>query len=305
MLDIGAGESSHPRMIAERLRPPRYDDRVTAPTIRPMLPGDVNFATEAILRADWGDRRAWFDFATSQPECRPVVAETDGRIVGTGVGTVNGTVGWIGTIWVEPAHRGAGLGRALTNAVIDGLDAAGCRTLVLVATDKGLPLYERMGFEVQTRYQILEAPGSGPGTPVDPAVRPFTEGDLDAILELDRGATGEDRRHAIRRFVSPESTKVLALDGEVRGFVTRAPWGGGATIAPDPVEAMRILEARRRLSGPDGRVRVGVVTENATGLAVLGAAGLVPVWSAPRLIRGEPLTWHPDWIWGQFNHAMG
>ena len=25
----------------------------------------------------------------------------------------------------------------------------------------------------------------------------------------------------------------------------------------------------------------------------------------PRLVRGEPLDWRPDWIWGQLNHAMG
>ena len=68
---------------------------------------------------------------------------------------------------------------------------------------------------------------------------------------------------------------------------------------------MRILQARRQASGIGGRVRVGLVEENAAGLAHLEDAGLVPVWSAPRLIRGEPLTWHPDWIWGQFNHAIG
>ena len=23
------------------------------------------------------------------------------------------------------------------------------------------------------------------------------------------------------------------------------------------------------------------------------------------MVRGDPLAWHPDWIWGQFNHAIG
>jgi ribosomal protein S18 acetylase RimI-like enzyme len=279
----------------------------TSPTtIRPMLPADVAGATDAILRASWGDRRTWFEFATSQPECRPVIAEIDGRLAGTGVGTANGSVGWVGTIWVDPAHRGAGLGRALTQAVIDGLEAAGCRTLLLVATDQGLPLYERMGFELQTRYRILEAPGlDAVATPPDPDVRAFAPADLGALLDLDCAATGEDRGHAIRRFASPETAKVLEADGDVRGFVIRAPWGGGATVAPDAGDAMRILDARRRASGPGGRVRVGLVEENAAGLSQLEAAGLVPIWSAPRMIRGEPLDWRPDWIWGQFNHAMG
>ncbi len=271
-----------------------------------MTPADVGPATEAILRADWGDRRTWFDFATSQPECRPVVAEANGRLVGTGVGTANGAVGWIGTIWVEAAQRGVGIGRALTEAVVDELEKAGCRTLVLVATEQGYPLYERMGFRVQTHYRILEASGLDPATSEpDGGVRAFTTADLEAIIHLDRAASGEDRAHAIRRFAGPLTTRVLARHGEVQAFVIRAPWGGGATVARDPAHAVRILDARRRASGPGGRVRVGLVDENVAGLTRLEAAGLVPIWSAPRMIRGEPLAWHPGWIWGQFNHAMG
>jgi predicted N-acetyltransferase YhbS len=275
-------------------------------TIRSMTPADVAPATATILRASWGDRRTWFEFATTQPECRPVIAEIDGRLVGTGVGTANGRVGWVGTIWVDPDHRGAGLGRALTQAVIDRLEASGCRTLVLVATDQGLPLYERMGFELQTRYRILEAPGLDATTDApDAAVRAFGTADLPAVLDLDRAATGEDRAHAIRRFASPGTAKVLEVAGAIRGSVIRAPWGGGATVATNVTDAIRLLDARRRASGVAGRVRVGLVEENVAGLAALEAARLTPIWSAPRLIRGEPLDWQPDWIWGQFNHAMG
>jgi ribosomal protein S18 acetylase RimI-like enzyme len=287
------------------------------PTIRSMASSDVESATAIILRADWGDRRAWFEFAISQPECQPVVAIADGEIVGTGVGTANGRVGWVGTIWVAPDRRGAGLGRTLTQAVIDRLESAGCESLLLVATVEGRRLYERMGFELQTTYRILEAPGlpadgdspAAAGVAADDAVaievRPFGAGDLEAMATLDATATGEDRAHLLRRFANSVSTKVAAADGTVRGFVVRAPWGGGATIAVDEPSAMGILAARRRASGPEGRVRVGLVSENVAGLRVLEQAGLRPIWSAPRLIRGRPLAWRPEWIWGQFNHALG
>jgi predicted N-acetyltransferase YhbS len=270
-----------------------------------MRPADVEAATSVILRADWGDRRTWFEFATSQPECHPVVAEVDGEVIGTGVGTANGSVGWVGTIWVAPDQRGRGLGRALTQAVIDALEAAGCRTLLLVATEEGRLLYERMGFTVQTHYQILEAPGLDGDHEADSAIRPFVRSDLDQMVVLDRSATGEDRGHALRRFAAPDTTRVLFVDGVVRGSVIRAPWGGGATVAPAPADALCLLDARRRAAGPSGRVRVGLLEENAAGLAALEALGLQPIWSAPRLIRGEALDWRPDWIWGQFNHAIG
>lgn len=280
-----------------------------------MAPTDVPAATRALFEDNWGDRHVWFDFATTQAACRAFVADVDGRVVGTAVGTENGSVGWIGTIWVDPMSRRAGIGRALTEAVIEALDSDGCRTLVLVATDQGLPMYERMGFEHQARYQILEIgglpdPASSDGSWTDAPghVTAFAATDAPDLIRLDRAATGEDRAHAIERFANPESTKVLRYAGELVAFVIRAPWGGGATIASSEPSALRILGARRVAAGPSGRVRVGVVVApdgDPLRLARLAAIGLQPVWSAPRLVRGDPLVWRPDSIWGQFNHAMG
>ena len=280
-----------------------------APVLRPLLATDIDRATEMVLGHGWGVRREWLAFAAAHDRCVPMVADVDGEIVGTGVGTVSGTAGWIGSIFVAPDQRGHGLGVAITQAVIDRLDAAGCRTLVLVATADGRRLYERMGFEVQTHYRILQAVGlpPAPDTSGDgAAVRDFAAADLEAILALDREGTGEDRGHAIRRFATVDSTRVLpGHDGQVEGFVIRAPWGGGATVARSADAALRIITARRRAAGPEGRVRVGLVDENAGGLARLAEVGLRLMWSAPRMVRGEPLAWRPETIFGQFNHAMG
>jgi GNAT superfamily N-acetyltransferase len=266
---------------------------------------DVDAATELILGNDWGVRREWLEFAAAQPACSPIVADADGEIVGTGVGTANGPVGWIGTIFIAPDRRGRGLGRAITQEIIDRLESAGCRSLVLVATAEGRRLYERMGFEVHSRYHVLQASGL-PESDTEDGVRPFEANDLTAIEGLDRMGTGEDRGHAIRRFASPATTRVTTgQDGAVEGYVLRAPWGGGATVARTPEAALRILAARRRSAGVGGRVRLGLLDENSEGLARLLDVGLEPTWSAPRMHRGEPPAWRPEWIWGQFNHAMG
>ncbi len=272
-----------------------------------MTLADLESTASAILADEWGDRRSWFDFALRSPACHVVVAEADGAIVGTGVATVNVPVAWIGTIWVAPAHRRHGLGRALTQAVIDAADAAGVRTLVLVATDRGRPLYERLGFEVQTWYRTFEAPGLGPdsATP-DRRIRAFRPADLDGVVGLDRVATGEDRSIVIAALASPEGTRILeSEDGAVGGFLARAPWGGGATVAPLVDDALAILRARRQTTPPERRVRCGILLENERGAATLEADGWTEAWRAPRLVRGDPIHWRPEHIWGQFNHAMG
>jgi GNAT superfamily N-acetyltransferase len=280
-------------------------------TLRLMLLADIDPAADMILSHDWGVRREFLAFATSQPACVPMVAEMDGAVVGTGVGTLNGPVGWIGTIFLAPNWRGQGIGRAITQSIIDRLESGGARTLVLVATADGRRLYSTMGFEAQTRYRILEAPGLGAGdrrvaTTCDGGVRPFAPGDVDAMADLDRAGTGEDRRHILARFASPDSARVLpGPSGTVDAFVVRAPWGGGATVARTLDAATAIITERRLKAGPEGRVRVGLLQENEAGLARLAEAGFTPSWSAPRMVRGDPLAWHPDWIWGQFNHAIG
>jgi GNAT superfamily N-acetyltransferase len=270
-----------------------------------MTPDDVEAASAAMLASDWGDRREWFEFAVRHPACHVIVAEVDGQPVGTGVATINGSVGWIGTIWVAPAWRRRGLGMALTQGPIDAAEAAGCRTLVLVATEAGRPMYERLGFEVQTWYRIVEAPGLDGGA-VDPRIRSFRTSDLATMAALDAAATGEDRAHLLEAFATPDSTRVLEReDGSLGGFVVRAPWGGGATIAPRFEDAEAILHARRVAGGPGKRVRAGLLGDNEAGLERLSAAGWTEAWRAPRLIRGEPLAWDPAAIWGQFNHALG
>jgi predicted N-acetyltransferase YhbS len=282
---------------------------VAAQHLRPMTSADVEPVVAAILADDWGDRRAWFEFTLANPTSRTFVAEdADGRAVGTGVVTIHGSVGWVGTIWVASSMRRRGLGLALTEATIDAAEVAGCRTLLLVATQAGRPMYERLGFEVQTWYRTMEAPArpsDGASSSPDPAIRAFGPQDLAAVVALDRAATGEDRGTSLALLATPSGTRILQRDGTLAGFVARAPWGGGATIAPSLGDGMAIQDARRLAAGPGRRVRCGILLENQGGAAALEADGWMEAWRAPRMIRGAALDWHPEHIWGQFNHAMG
>ena len=103
------------------------------------------------------------------------MADAEGVVVGTGLVTVHGPAAWIGTVWVTPAWRSKGVGRALTQATMDAAAEAGAGTVVLVSSDIGRALYEKLGFEVQTWYRMMESPGLDGETP-DPRVRPFAGG---------------------------------------------------------------------------------------------------------------------------------
>lgn len=273
-----------------------------------MQADDIEAARQVILRGGWGDRREFFEFATSHAESRPIVAIDGGEVVGTGVGTINGPFGWVGAIFVDERVRRQGIGRALTDRILDDLALAGCLTQVLVASTEGRPMYERIGFELQTSYVLLEAPGTAAaaGSRPSPTGRPFEPADFAAMAALDRVATGEERAHLLTAFASSDSTRVVtSAPDQVEAFVIRAPWGGGATIAVSDDAGVAIQELRRAERTPDKIVRASLPAENATGIGRLEALGWIPAWRAPRLIRGAPLSWRPEQIWGQFNMAMG
>ncbi len=275
------------------------------PAIRPMTPADVDALSAAFLREDWGDRRLTLDFVSRHPQAHAFVADADGAVVGSAVASVNGPVAWIGTVWVETDWRRHGIGMALTAAAIEAAHDAGCRTLLLVATDAGRRHYEKIGFEVQTTYRVLEAPGLGERS-TDPRIRPYRPGDLAGMAALTSEATGEDRAHLLQAFASADTTQCLTrVDGALGGFVVRAPWGGGQTIAPRLDDGLALLEHRRSGRTAAERIRAGLVADNVAGLERLAENGWTEAWHAPRLIRGEPIAWNPDAIWGQFNFALG
>ncbi|HUQ78943.1 MAG TPA: GNAT family N-acetyltransferase [Patescibacteria group bacterium] len=279
--------------------------------VRPMTAADLEPAADLLRRGDFGDRLDFFSWAIERRWMDVLVAVDGDRILGTGTGAAHDRSGWVGVIFVTPDARGAGLGRRITRAVLDRLEARGTRTQLLIASPMGRPIYEREGFRVldrQVRFAIDGLPPDGDGAGGDRGIRPFREDDRPAIEALDRAATGEDRRAVLDALVKPAST-LIATGGDgdptIRGFLARAPWRGGALIAPEPADALRLLERRRRSSGLSGRAGAGVLAGNARGRAALRAAGWEEELGGMRMIRGDALEWQPDAIFGQFNGALG
>lgn len=275
-------------------------------TIRPMRPEDVEPAAELLRRGEFGERLPFFDWALTQPTITPYVAVAGDRIVGTGVASAHGITGWVGVIFVAADVRGGGLGRRITRTVIDELEARGCRSQILIASPLGRPIYERDGFLPLGQQIRFTIDGMPPDGGPDAGIRPFEAGDLEDLLALDRYATGEDREAVLRSIVSPATTFV-ALDPAniVRAYLARAPWRGGALIALEPDDALALLEIRRHSTGISGMAGAGVLASNSVGRERLRAAGWLEERGGVRMIRGEPLDWHPDAIWGQLNGALG
>ncbi|WP_454644672.1 GNAT family N-acetyltransferase [Bradyrhizobium liaoningense] len=168
-----------------------------------------------------------------------VALDTDAATV---LGTVLMTpykrdVATINMVIVDEAARGRGLGRQLMEAVIA---LAGPRTLRLVATRDGAPLYRKLGFwetGAIVQHQGLARPSAPPAK-----VRPAEAHDIFGIIELDKSAYGADRRDLLRALAKVGQLAVLDRGQSITGFAASRAFGRGEVIGP--VVAQNIDDAK-------------------------------------------------------------
>ncbi|HET9557804.1 MAG TPA: hypothetical protein VFS70_11755, partial [Actinomycetota bacterium] len=186
------------------------------PAIRPAGPGDLARLGPLYEQSGFGARLAGVvGFARARLDGEVVVAEAGGELVGVAAGAVfgrsGGTGGTRGTDGVgETGGTGGNRGTGGTGWV------GGVATVLLHATALGRPVYERLGFVPETAYVTL----SGPTLPrafTGAMVRAARAADLEAVLAMDREATGEDRRRLLAA-LWPTGGLVAGVDGHPLGY---------------------------------------------------------------------------------------
>ncbi|HEV7931857.1 MAG TPA: GNAT family N-acetyltransferase [Actinomadura sp.] len=160
----------------------RRASREDVPVIVRLLAQDMLGATREIGGAEVDDVY-WtaFDAVDSDPNQLLVVAESEGKVVGTlqlsfipGLSRRGAWRAQIEAVRVDSARRGAGLGSRLIGYAVDEARRRGCG-LVQLTTDRrrseAHAFYERLGFEsthLGMKMSLLPAPG--PDLPrVEPA----------------------------------------------------------------------------------------------------------------------------------------
>ena len=271
--------------------------------IRSARPEDLGRLGPLYEEAGFGARLAGVvGFARARLDGEVVVAEAAGDLVGVAAGAAFTGTGWVGGVAVVPAHRRAGLGGALTEAVIAFLEGRVAATVLLHATALGRPVYERLGFVPETAYLTLGGP-TLPRLPAEPPLRAGRPADLEAVLALDRAATGEDRRRLLAA-LWPSGGLVAVVDGRPAGYHLASPWRpGGAVVAADPRAGLALLEAVRVAPGDEVIVSVPAANDHAVGS--LQAAGFTERYRTVRMHRGPRVAWDPAALFGAHNLFWG
>jgi hypothetical protein len=147
---------------------------------------------------------------------------------------------WIGMVLTRPENRRQGLARLLMEDVLAGVEEQGIRTLKLDATDEGRPLYESLGFVVESTVERWERKAGVTGEDAG-RTRGNDLGITDDLLALDEKAFGVSRKRLLADLAqtggldAAEGGYVLSRAGRVARYL-------GPTVATS-------AEAGRQLIG--------------------------------------------------------
>lgn len=86
-----------------------------------------------------------------------LVAQVDGRVVGTAMGGYDGHRGWVYSVAVLPSHQRCGIGRKLMQAVEAALVERDCPKVnlqVLTSNAGVVAFYESLGYAVEERVSM-------------------------------------------------------------------------------------------------------------------------------------------------------
>lgn len=154
------------------------------------------------------------------PSVWGVVAEIDGRVVGSNFLDERSPIRGVGPITVDPNGQNAGVGRRLMEAVIErGKDAPGIRLLQDAFHMRSLCLYESLGFDVKEPTAVTAGkPRSGPVEGVE--VRPLAEGDLEECAALCERVHGFPRTDELRDAMHVLAPFVAVRDGNITAYAS-------------------------------------------------------------------------------------
>ncbi len=239
--------------------------------LRSLTPTDLPQLKELVEQAGWNQTDADLTRFVTMAGQDFIVAEVDGRVVGTTAAlplSEKKDVAWIAMVLVDEAARGQGIGRAMMQEAIRRLDAAGVPSIRLDATPLGQPLYEKLGFVAEfelVRYrgtlpQLSEHTMSRETSPADSLLLDVPADPLaleDEITSFVQMLTGNDRSSLLRLLIEqePESLRVVRRRGrrELAGFLLsragRLARMIGPVMALGPAGSVLLADAWRQYAG--------------------------------------------------------
>ncbi|MDB6110697.1 MAG: hypothetical protein JWR69_2447 [Pedosphaera sp.] len=180
-----------------------------------------------------------------------VVAESEGRIVGSNFLWENSVIAGVGPVSVDPAVQNAAVGRRLMELVLERAREqkfAGVRLAQAAYHNRSLSLYTKLGFTTREPLSCLQGPALGVEIP-GYAVRPAKEEDLEACNRVCLAVHGHERSPEVLEAIKQGTATVVEHDGRLTGYATVIGFAGHA-VGETNEDVKALIGAATTIAGP-------------------------------------------------------
>lgn len=187
----------------------------------------------------------------SRSDIYSVVAEVDGRLVGSNFLWENAVVAGVGPITIDPELQNVAVGRQLMENVLrraHDRSFVGVRLVQAAYHNRSLSLYTKLGFD--TREPLSTIQGSAIGlTIAGHDVRAAKEEDLNSCNRLCLKVHGHERGRELLDAIKQGMATVVEHDGRITGYATLVGFFGHA-VCESNEDLKALIGAATEFPGP-------------------------------------------------------
>jgi GNAT superfamily N-acetyltransferase len=187
----------------------------------------------------------------AHPDIYGVVAELDGRVVGSNFVDERSIIAGIGPITVDPTVQNRAIGRELMQHVLARVAKqrfTGVRLVQAAYHNRSLSLYTKLGFVVREPISVMQGPPVALQIP-GYVVRPATVGDRDACNQVCLRVHGHDRGGDLLDAIRRGTATVIEHNGRITGYATAVAFFGHA-VGETNEELKALIGAAPAFLGP-------------------------------------------------------
>lgn len=187
----------------------------------------------------------------THPGFYSVVAESDGRVVGSNFLDERSPIAGVGPITIDPAAQNMSVGRRLMEAVHERAaqkNFAGVRLLQSAYHTRSFSLYTKLGYDVREPLTCMQ------GSPLNAeipghAVRAARESDLENCNALCQRVHGHDRGGDLLDAIKQGTATVVEREGHLAGYATLIGFFGHA-VGETNGDLQALIGVAKEFPGP-------------------------------------------------------
>lgn len=257
---------------------------------------DINVLAD-LQPSDWGSIVPPFEFYTKAKFCFPIKVTLGSKVVGIGATIIHKNTAWLAHIIVHPDQRNKGIGKLITQTLVDFSCSKQCDTINLIATDLGAPIYEKVGFVTETEYIFFKDINVHSGWTISKNIKQINENYYEQIANLDRQVSLEDRMFHLSQYF--QNGFVFVQNEEVQGYYL-PDFGEGMILSNSNEAGTELMKLRLQTKN-----NAAFPVDNITAIQFFHELNYQNFKKAKRMRFGKKRAWQKTNIYNRIGGHLG